>query len=85
MQRIPSWVLGALSLGGLVAIGVLAVIPLSVIDGLPVFCLSRIVLGVRCPGCGMTQAMAHLLHGDFTAAVARNHLVVAVGPASAAA
>jgi hypothetical protein len=33
-------------------------------------CLSRRLLGLPCPGCGMTRALAHLAKGEWRAAVA---------------
>jgi len=33
-------------------------------------CLSRRFLGLPCPGCGMTRALAHLAKGEWRAAVA---------------
>ncbi len=67
-------------------------IPVAVIAGLlgllpfPT-CLVKIVLGVPCPGCGMTRAALRLLHGDVVGSL-RYHPVAlpgAVGLALAAA
>jgi hypothetical protein len=33
-------------------------------------CLSRRLLGLPCPGCGMTRALAHLAKGEWRAALA---------------
>jgi hypothetical protein len=33
-------------------------------------CLSRRLLGLPCPGCGMTRAFAHLAKGEWRAALA---------------
>jgi hypothetical protein len=32
---------------------------------LPQTCMSRALLGVRCPGCGLTRSIIHLAHGDW--------------------
>ena len=32
-------------------------------------CFSKSVLGVSCPGCGLTRSMSAALHGDLTASV----------------
>ena len=46
----------------------------------PTMCVSRLLLGVECPGCGMTRASMHALHFDFAAAWHYNRLVVVVLP-----
>jgi hypothetical protein len=56
-----------------------AVVPVRVWLALPSVCPSR-WLGWRCPGCGMTRALALLLHGHWRAAIAQNPRVVLVAP-----
>jgi hypothetical protein len=34
---------------------------------LPQTCMSRALLGLRCPGCGLTRSIIHLAHGDWQA------------------
>jgi hypothetical protein len=34
---------------------------------LPQTCMSRALLGVRCPGCGLTRSIIHLAEGDWRA------------------
>lgn len=41
--------------------------------GIPLgFCLAQSVLGIRCPGCGVTRSVAALLHGDVAGALRIN-------------
>jgi|GEM_PF-1540406 len=55
-------------------------LPANQIDHYPTICLwTRLGLG-PCPGCGMTRAVWHLLHGEFGVAYQFNHLVVIVAP-----
>jgi len=41
-------------------------------------CAFRSVTGWWCPGCGLTRAAHHLLHGDFGQALGHNALVVPI-------
>jgi hypothetical protein len=65
-------------LGGLAA---LALAPTAWLERSPSVCLYWNVLGVHCPGCGMTRAFSALLHADFARALSYNKLVVVVFPA----
>lgn len=47
----------------------------------PTVCLFRNLVGLRCPGCGMTHALSALLHGEFARAFLYNKLVVVAFPA----
>jgi hypothetical protein len=40
--------------------------------GLPVICPSRLLFGVKCPGCGMTRGVLLTLGGDLRVALAVN-------------
>ena len=40
-------------------------------------CVSRRVLGVSCPGCGLTRGMSHLVRGEWAAAAADHPLAPA--------
>jgi hypothetical protein len=57
-------------------------IPTAWLEGAPTLCLWRHLLGVECPGCGMTRALSAALHGDFAAAWSYNPAVVVVLPLS---
>jgi Protein of unknown function (DUF2752) len=68
-------------LGVLTLSGVFAVI---VVERLP-FCPMATVLGIPCPGCGLTRATLALLHGDVRGALALHPLVFVLAPLFAAA
>ena len=55
-------------------------IPTSWLEKHPPPCLSRMLFGVRCPGCGMSRAMSCAVHGNFKKAFYYNKLVVVVLP-----
>ncbi len=62
---------------GLIA---LAALPLPLLEALPAVCLFRNLFGFECPGCGMTRAIACILHGEFARALHYNRAVVVVLP-----
>jgi hypothetical protein len=39
---------------------------------LPHLCYSRLLLGIDCPGCGLTRSFIHLVHGDVAASFTAN-------------
>ena len=41
---------------------------------LPQSCMSRNLLGIRCPGCGLTRSIIHLAEGDWSASWHRHRL-----------
>jgi hypothetical protein len=41
---------------------------------LPTMCLYRGVLGINCPGCGLTRSFIYLAHGDWRASWDVHHL-----------
>jgi hypothetical protein len=45
-----------------------------------VICPSKRFLNLECPGCGLTQATQHFLHGEGEVALDYNPLVVVVVP-----
>jgi hypothetical protein len=48
--------------------------------GVGIPCVFRVVTGLKCPGCGMTHAMAALASGDVNGAAENNILSVTVVP-----
>jgi hypothetical protein len=58
----------------------LSIIPTGFIEHGPTICVFKNLLGVECPGCGMTRAFSCILHGDPVAAISYNRLVVVVFP-----
>lgn len=55
-------------------------IPLSWIDQGPCLCVFKTVTGRECPGCGLTRAFFHLLHGEWEAAIGFNWRCLIVFP-----
>ncbi len=41
---------------------------------LPESCFSRALLGIDCPGCGLTRSIVYLVHGDLSASLAMHRL-----------
>ena len=42
----------------------LGVVPVRYLDQLPSLCVYKNLFGIRCPGCGMTDAFCSILHGN---------------------
>ena len=55
-------------------------VPLSSIDNGASCCIIRNITGHECPGCGMTRAFFHLVHGDVATAFKHNWRLVIVMP-----
>ena len=53
---------------------VLLLLPADFFDKGPSLCLSKVLAGVECYGCGTTRAFMHLIHLDFEAAYGFNKL-----------
>ncbi len=58
-------------------------VPTRWIEQHPVPCVFTTVLGVRCPGCGMTRAVSCAVHGRLQDAMRYNPLVALVLPLAA--
>ncbi len=61
-------------------IGVLLALPADFFDQGESICIWKQSLGVECPGCGLTRATQHFLHGEWEIALDYNPLVVVVVP-----
>lgn len=73
MSRRSAWLW---ALAGLAGLAIAVVLHLWVPGSGPEtsFCFSRRVLGLPCPGCGLTRAFAHLAKGQWSAALAAHPL-----------
>ncbi len=58
----------------------LMLVPLSWVDHGPSLCLIKAVSGHECPGCGMTRALMHAMHGDLAGAWRFNWRWIIVAP-----
>jgi hypothetical protein len=67
---------GAVALCWMVAVAYGAWLGTSGAGGIP--CLWKTLLGIECPGCGLTHAWALLLCGDLAAAARANGLIFPV-------
>jgi hypothetical protein len=47
----------------------------------PEMCMSRSVLGIRCPGCGLTRSLIYLAHGDWRESLAMHRLGIVMAVA----
>ncbi|MGC2241835.1 MAG: DUF2752 domain-containing protein [Acidimicrobiia bacterium] len=50
-------------------IGIALMAMMAPFDHGPTTCPFALLTGVACPGCGMTRAVSHLLHGDIATAI----------------
>ncbi len=72
-----SWIL----IGGIVlAPIVMLALPASFFDQGDSICLSVVLFDTECPGCGMTRACQHLIHGEVNTALDYNKLSLIVLP-----
>ncbi len=59
---------------------ILLFLPGSFFDNGTSVCVSKVLLNMECYGCGMTRAIMHLIHFDFTGAWEYNKLSFIVFP-----
>lgn len=60
------------ALGGVVLLGVSALIPSDEIAHGPIICPFRLVTGLPCPGCGLTRSWVYGMHGSVRESVMAN-------------
>jgi len=70
----------ALRVSILIAPVILWILPADFFDRGPTICPSKRFLNLECPGCGLTRATQHFLHGEWEVALDYNPLVVVVVP-----
>lgn len=58
----------------------LLILPADWFDYGTSICPSRLLLDRDCPGCGLTRAVQHAIHFDFSAAWQFNKLIVVILP-----
>ena len=59
---------------------VLLILPADYFDSGQSICLSVLIFDTNCYACGMTRAIQHLIHFDFTTALGFNKLSIIVLP-----
>jgi hypothetical protein len=59
---------------------VLLLLPADFFDQGQSLCLSKLLAGIECQGCGMTRAIMHLIHLDVAGAAGFNKLCFIVFP-----
>lgn len=59
---------------------VVLILPADFFDSGQDLCLSKLLAGMECYGCGMTRAMMHLTHFEFQEAWEFNKLIYIVSP-----
>jgi len=72
-MSISSWRDRLLLLAPFMALGALFLA--SPMDDGPTFCPFALCTGTACPGCGMTRAASHLIHGDVGGAITYHPLI----------
>lgn len=80
MKNKASYLLTAKTSGYVLLPLVLLLLPADYFDQGQSLCLSKLLAGIECYGCGMTRAIMHLIHLDFRAAAGFNKLCFIVFP-----
>jgi len=68
------------SIIGVVSPVILLLLGADYFDSGSSICISKLVLDRDCPGCGITRAVQHSIHGEWSTAFNYNKLIVIVGP-----
>src|SRR5690349_4584904 len=58
-------------------------VPTRTVESGPTLCVWQRIFHVQCPGCGMTRAFSHVVHGHWVAAWEHNRGVVIAFPLAA--
>lgn len=80
MKSSRSYLLMAKTSGYVLLPLVLLLLPADYFDQGQSLCLSKLLAGIECYGCGMTRAIMHLIHLDFQGAAGFNKLCFVVFP-----
>jgi hypothetical protein len=64
----------------MVGIVFLILVPTSFFESMHSICIFKNIMGIECPGCGMTRAVSSIFHGNFIDAFQYNKFVVIVFP-----
>jgi hypothetical protein len=72
VKRSRFYILVTKTSGYLLLPPVLLALPVDYFDTGPSLCLSKLLAGIECFGCGMTRAIMHLIHLDLAGAAAFN-------------
>jgi hypothetical protein len=80
LKRSSSYLLIAKTSGYVLLPLVLLLLPADFFDQGPSLCLSKLLAGIECYGCGMTRAIMHLIHLDVRGAAGFNKLCFIVFP-----
>lgn len=59
---------------------VLIILPANFFDRGQSLCLSVLLADTTCPGCGITRAIQHFIHFDFSAAYQFNKMSIIIFP-----
>tara|TARA_B100001287_G_scaffold11288_1_gene8627 strand:- start:309 stop:626 length:318 start_codon:yes stop_codon:yes gene_type:complete len=59
---------------------ILIILPADYFDNGQTICASVLLFDIECYGCGMTRAVMHFIHFEFTKALEYNKLVILVFP-----
>jgi hypothetical protein len=70
-----------IQLAGMIIIPlVLIILPANFFDSGQTICLSVLLADTKCPGCGITRAIQHMIHFDFVVAFNFNKLSIIIFP-----
>ena len=59
---------------------ILWILPANFFDTGQSICLSKLLMERDCPGCGMTRAVQHAIHGEFILAFGFNKVIIVIMP-----